>query len=145
MKLQLDSHAHTCVLGRDALIILDYQCPVFVVGYDQSLGSKTYQTVSGVVAYDDPKTRRMLHLIFNQAIHILHLGHHLLCPMQCRVNDVTVNDLPKFLAANPTDQTHALTINDLNNPLQPVILLLTLRGVTSLLNVRTVTIDEFNS
>ncbi len=65
--------------------------------------------------------------------------------MQCRVNDVTVNDLPKFLAANPTDQTHALTMTDPNNPLQLVILPLTLRGVMSLLNVRTVTIDEFNS
>jgi hypothetical protein len=52
--LELDSHANTCVLGRDALIILDYQQPVSVVGYDESLGSKTYQTVSGVVAYDDP-------------------------------------------------------------------------------------------
>ncbi len=65
--------------------------------------------------------------------------------MQCCVNDVTINYLPKFLAANPTDQTHALTMTDPNNPLQPVILPLTLRGVTSLLNVRTVTIDEFNS
>ncbi len=115
------------------------------MGYDKSLGSKTYQTVSGVVPYDDPQIGRMLHLIINQAIHIPHLDHHLLCPMQCRVNDVTINDLPKFLAANPTDQTHALTINDPNNPLQPVILPLTLRGVTLLLNVRTVTIDEFNS
>jgi hypothetical protein len=87
------------------------------VGYDKQLGSKTYQTVSGVVAYDDPQTRRMLHLIINQAIHIPHLDHHPFCPMQCRVNDVTVNNLPKFLAANPTDQTHALTINDPNNPL----------------------------
>ncbi len=58
---------------------------------------------------------------------------------------MTVNDLPKFLAANPTDQTHALTINDPNNPLQLVILPLTLRGVTLLLNVRNVTIDQFNS
>ncbi len=115
------------------------------MGYDDSLGSKTYQTVIGVVAYDDPQTGRMLHLIINQAIHIPHLDHHLLCPMQCCVNDVTVNNLPKFLAANPTDQMHALTINDPNNPLQPVILPLTLRGVMSLLNVRTVTIDEFNS
>jgi hypothetical protein len=64
--------------------------------------------------------------------------------MQCRVNDVIVNNLPKFLAANPTDQTHALTITDPNNPLQPVILPSTLRGVTLLLNVRTVTINEFN-
>ncbi len=30
--LELDSHADTCVLGRDALIILDYQQPVSVVG-----------------------------------------------------------------------------------------------------------------
>ncbi len=133
------------MLGCDALIILDYNRPVFVVGYDESLRSKTYQTVSGVVAYDDPQTGRMLHLIINQAIHIPHLEHHLLCPMKCRVNDVTVNNLPKFLAAEPTDQTHALTLTDPNNPLQPVILPLALRGVTSLLNVRSVTINEFNS
>jgi hypothetical protein len=117
------------VLGRNAIIILDYNRPVSVVGYDESLGSKTYQTVSGVVAYDDPQTGRMLHLIINQAIRIPHFDHHLLCPMQCRVNDVTVNNLPKFLAADPTDQTHALTLTDPNNLLQPVILPLTLRGV----------------
>jgi hypothetical protein len=76
--LELDLHADTCVLGRDALITLDYNSPVSVVGYDESLGSKTYQTVSGVVAYDDPQTGRMLHLIINQAIHIPHPDHHLL-------------------------------------------------------------------
>jgi hypothetical protein len=143
--LELDSHADTCVLGRDALIILDHQRPVTVVGYDESLGTKTYATVSGVVAYDDPQTGRTLHLIIHQAIHIPHLDHHLLCPMQCRVNDVIVNDLQKFLASEPTDQTHALTIKDPDNPLQPVILPLMLRGVTSLLYVRPVTINEFNS
>jgi hypothetical protein len=65
--------------------------------------------------------------------------------MQCRVNDVTINNLPKFLAVDPTDQTHALTLTDPNNPLQPVILPLILRGVMLLLNVRSTTIDEFNS
>ncbi len=115
------------------------------MGYDKSLGSKTFQTVSGVVVYDDQQTKRMLHLNINQAIHIPHFDHHLLCPMQCCVNDVTINDLPKILVANPTDQMHALTITDPDNPLQPVILPLTLRGVTLLLKVRTVTINEFNS
>ncbi len=115
------------------------------MGYDKSLGNKTYQTMSGVVTYDDPQTRRMLHLIINQAIYIPHLDHHLLRPMQCRVNDMTVNGLPKFLAANLTDQMHALSINDPDHPLQPAILLLTLRGVTLLLNVRTVTVSKFNS
>jgi hypothetical protein len=143
--LELDSHANTCVLGHGTLIILDYNRPVSVVGYDESLGSKTYQTLSSVVAYDDSKTGRTLHLIINQAIHIPHLDHHLLCPMQCRVNDVIVDNLPKFLATDPTDQTHALTLTDPNNPLQPVILPLILRGVTSVLNVRSTTINEFNS
>ncbi len=144
--LELDSHANTCVLGCSALIILDYNRPDSVVGYhDESLGSKTYQTVSGVVAYDDPHTGRTLHLIINQAIHIPHLDHHLLCPMQCRVNDVIVNNLPKFLAADPTDQTHALTLTGPDNPLQLVTLPLTLRGVTSVLNVRSTNINEFNS
>ncbi len=40
---------------------------------------------------------------------------------------------------------HALTINDPNDPLQLVILLLTLRGEKLMLIVRTVTIDQFNS
>ncbi len=71
--LELVSHADTCVLGRDAFIILDYNSPVSIVGYDESLGSKTYQTVSGVIAYDDPQTGRTLHLIINQAIHMPHL------------------------------------------------------------------------
>jgi hypothetical protein len=143
--LELDSHAHTCVLGRGALIILDYNRPVSIVGYDESLGSKIYQTVSGIVAYNDPKTRRTLHLIIDQAIHIPHLDHHLLCPMQCRVNDVIVNNLPKFLATDPTNQTHALTLTDPNNPLQLVILPLILRGVILVFNVRSTTINEFNS
>ena len=143
--LELDSHADTCVLGHDALIILDYQQPVTVVGYDESLGTKTYATVSGAVAYNDPQTGRTLHLVIHQAIHIPHLDHHLLCHIQCCVNDVVANNLPKFLASDPTDQTHALTIKNPQNSLQPVTLLSIFRRVTSLLYVRPVTIDEFNS
>ena len=32
--MELDSHANTCVLGRDCLVTLDYNQPVQVVGYD---------------------------------------------------------------------------------------------------------------
>ncbi len=101
--LELDSHANTCVLGRDALILLDYDRPVIVEGYGPSLGTKTYATVSGALAYDDSVTGEVYHLVINQAIHIPHLDHHLLCPMQCQVNDVIVNDTPKFLTSDPTD------------------------------------------
>ncbi len=52
--MELDSHTDTCVLGRDALISLDFDRPVVVKGYDLSLGTETYATVSGALAYDDP-------------------------------------------------------------------------------------------
>jgi hypothetical protein len=48
--LELDSHADTCVLSRDALILLDYDRPVIVEGYDPSLGTKTYATGSRALA-----------------------------------------------------------------------------------------------
>jgi hypothetical protein len=87
----------------------------------------------------------MLHLIINQAIHIPHLDITFFA--QCNVMWMTrlLTTRLIYLVANPTDQTHALTINNPNNPLQLVILLLTLRGVMLLFNVRTVTINEFNS
>jgi hypothetical protein len=99
--LELDSHADACVLGRHALITLDHNRPVAVMGYDESLSTRTYNIVRGMVAYTDPKTGRMLHLIINQAIHAPHLDHHLLCPMQCCVNDVIVDETPNFWQSNP--------------------------------------------
>jgi len=65
--------------------------------------------------------------------------------MQCRVNDVTVDEMPKFLAHDPTDHTHALTLRDPRNPAQTVILPLALQGMTLLINVQAPTLDEWNS
>jgi hypothetical protein len=79
---ELDSHADTCALGCNALIFLDYDRPVVVKGYNPALGTKTYATVSRGFAYDDPQTGKVYHLVINQAIHIPHLDHHLLCLMQ---------------------------------------------------------------
>ncbi len=74
--LELDSHADTCDLGHGALIFLDYDRPVVVQGYDPALSTK-YATISRGLAYDDPQTGKVYHLVINQAIHIPHLDHHL--------------------------------------------------------------------
>jgi hypothetical protein len=63
--LELDPHADMCVLDRDALILLDYDRPVIVKGYDPSLGTTTYATVSGALAYNDPVTGKVYHLVIN--------------------------------------------------------------------------------
>jgi hypothetical protein len=65
--------------------------------------------------------------------------------MQCQVDDVTVDNTPKFLVRDPTDKSHALTLEDPNHPAQTVTLPLALQGVTSLLNVRAPTLDEWIS
>ena len=58
---------------------------------------------------------------------------------------MTVDKAPNFLAHDPTDHTHALTLRDPHNPAQMVILPLALGGVTSLINVRAPTLHEWNS
>ena len=65
--------------------------------------------------------------------------------MQCQVNRVIVNKTPKFLAQDLTENTHALTIQDPADTVQTVILPLALQGVTSLLNVRAPTLNEWSS
>jgi hypothetical protein len=50
--LELDSHPDTCVLSCDALILLDYDKPVIVKGYDPSLSTMTYASVSRALAYE---------------------------------------------------------------------------------------------
>ncbi len=60
------------------------------------------------------------------------------------MNDVTVDEMPNFLAQDPTETTHALTMTDPDYPSQMVTLPLRLRGVILLLNVRIPTVDQFN-
>ncbi len=114
-SLELASHADTTVLGAGALIIQSYDQPVEVVGYDPQQGSQMFETVSGVLAFDHPRDGQVYHLVFHQAIHMPQLDHHLLCSMQCRINDVTVNNVPKFLPHFPTDNTHALVVQNPDN------------------------------
>ncbi len=92
--------------------MFDYDSPVNVQGYDPSLGTRRFRTISGVIAYIHPYTRIQSHLVVYQAVHVPDLQHHLLCPMQCRDNGVTVNDCPRLYCADPTDELHAIVTKD---------------------------------
>ena len=110
--MELDSHADTCVIGKNAMIIYDHRRRVSVTGYDPKAGSNSYKIVSAAVAYDDPYSGEMSILIINQAIEIPHLDNHLLCIFQCRMGGVAINDVPKFQAPNPSLHTHAIRVNN---------------------------------
>jgi hypothetical protein len=144
-SLELDSHADMTVLRAGALIIQSYDRPVEVVGYDPQQGSQTFEMVSGVLAFDHPWDGQVYHLVFHQAIHMPQLDHHLLCPMQCCVNDMTDNNVPKFLTCFPTDNMHALVVPNLDNDLTILSFPLHLQGVTSYLPVRKPTVNKWGS
>jgi hypothetical protein len=141
-SLELDSHANTTVLGAGALIIQSYDRPVEVVGYDPQQSLQMFETVSGVLAFDHPRDGQVYHLEFHQAFHMPQLDHHLLCPMQCRINDVTFNNVPKILTRFSTDNTHALLVQNPDNDLTTLTFPLHLQGVTLYLPVHKPTAAE---
>ena len=65
--------------------------------------------------------------------------------MQACVHDVTIDEIPKFIASNPTNETHYITVTDPNDPAQLVIFPLAIRGVTTYFPTRPITKGEWES
>ena len=62
--------------------------------------------------------------------------------MQCCVNGVSNNKVPKFLASVPSETTHVIQIENPLNATHPIIFPLKLNGVTSYFEVRIPTQEE---
>ena len=55
-KIELDSHADTCVVGDHHLIVHDCNRPVNVYGYDPKVGSKYSCIINATVACAEPES-----------------------------------------------------------------------------------------
>ena len=64
------------------------------------------------------------------------LDHHLFCHMQCCMNGILINEVPKFLAPILSGTTHAIQIENPFSATDPLIFPLKLNGATSYFNVR---------
>ena len=53
-KVELDSHADTCVVGDNCLVIHDHNKPVNVYSYDPKDGHRSAKKVDAAVGYQDP-------------------------------------------------------------------------------------------
>ena len=142
---ELDSHANTCVFGRGTLIVYDFNRPVNVRGYDPSLGLSEYPTVTGVHGYIQSHTVMKYHIVNHQGIRIPHLEHHLLCLIQARANEVTVNETPCFLTPEPNGETYAIIVTDPKNSAAVILPLDLNGGVASCLSVFEVEMEEWES
>ncbi len=134
--MDLDTHADNTVLGGSCLLIHDTGRKVDVSGFSSVLGLIELPIISGAVAYNHPITGKVYFLVFHQTIYCWQMENHLICPMQCRMNGVVINDTPKMCVPNPDDSTHSIEVTD---PLDPDVMLhipLMLRGATSCFCVR---------
>jgi len=107
--MDLDTQANNTVLGDCCLLIHDTGWKVDVSGFSTALGSIELPIVSGAVAYDHPITGKVYILVFHQAIYCCQMDNHLvICPLQCCVNGVVINDTPKMCVPNPDNSTHSI-------------------------------------
>ncbi len=103
----LDFRADQCAVGDSLVAVHDYEKPMNVSSYTPNGPVvKDLKTVLPAFAYDDPALGETVILMVHQAIYIPDLTHNLLSMMQVCLNDVIVNETPRFLADHITDQTH---------------------------------------
>jgi hypothetical protein len=143
-QAELDNHADTTVLGSNtALIIHDFERPVRVHGYDSTVAQRDdCKTVSGVVAYDHPDGT-VYYLVFHQAILIPQMTVSLISSMQLRDNDIMVNDEPKHMVLNPTNDHHCIMVNEAAGRSTTLCIPLLLHGITSYFPTRKPTREEY--
>jgi hypothetical protein len=129
----LDLHADQCTVGSNTLIVHNYEQPINIQGYDPNGPVKdSLQTVSVALTYDHQCTGTMIILIVkNQAIAEPHFEHNLLPTMQLRLNDIQVNNIPKFLTEKPTAVDHAIIVTGTDPDDKFIIPLSSIDGVTS--------------
>jgi hypothetical protein len=84
---------------------------VSVTPFIKSLGS--IPIITAAIAYDNPRSGKVYILVIHQALYFPDMKRCLLCPMQIKLNDVVLNERPKFLTAHPTDLDHAIVLEDL--------------------------------
>ena len=145
-RSELDSHADCCVFGNDTVLeVLDFERPARITGFDNSASqARTCRTITGAVAYTDPRTRLVWMLIIHQGVLVPGMRHNLLCPAQMREVGVRVNDEPKHMALTPTDEHHAITVYGEGREVRLRIPLL-LSGINAYFPSRKPTRDEFES
>jgi hypothetical protein len=112
-RVELDSNADTCYVGGGVMIVNDTDRFINVTPFVKSLATtKRVPIVSAAIVYDDPRSGKVYVLIIHQALYFPDMPRSLLCPVQLRLNDVVINERPKFLTKHPTDKDHAMIIED---------------------------------
>ena len=131
-RTELDSHADSPVVGKNAIILYKTDMTVNVTPFSDDFGMMPeVPVVHAAVAYDCPVTGLTSILIINNALYIAEMEHNLLPPIMMRLNGIMVDECPKFLSPNPTVDSHSIFF-----PTEKVRFPLELNGTTSFIPTR---------
>jgi hypothetical protein len=99
-----------------------------VSGFDPSQLPQQAKVVDAAIRYTCHDTGDHLILMINQTINVPEEDHCLLCSMQCRINGVEINKVPRFLTSDPPASTHSIRIADPTDPVHPYTIRVQLDG-----------------
>lgn len=106
-RSELDSHADTCCVGDNALVLFYHNRTVSVALFLDSFGTADkIPIITAAIAYYDPITAQTYVIILHQALYFGDkLDHNLINPFQCRLNEVSINKCARSLMHRPDDGT----------------------------------------
>ena len=134
--VELYSHADTCVVGDNFLVIHKYNKSVNVYSYDPNDGHRKTKLV------DAAKSE----VYYNEkSIPINGLESHLLCPMQCCLNGVHISEVLKFLSVSSNVTTNAIELPNPFDAAHPLTILHQLSSVTNYFDVYSQSIAEYEN
>jgi hypothetical protein len=138
-RSELDSHADTCVLGRNFIIYSQSGQTCTVVPYSDNYKPKTVAIASGGTAYDHDDGVTYILDVHNGLDMTSELKASLLNPNQMRMNGLIVDDVPIHLAQSD-EATHSIYFPEIKLRLP-----LLMEGVVSYLPTRKPTPHEIES
>ena len=115
-KTELDSHAYSPVVDKNAMILYKTEMKVNVNPFSGDFGMvPKVPVVHASGAYEFPITGNATILIINNSLYIREMGHNLLPPISIRLNGLLVDECPNFLCPNLTIETYSIFFPTENN------------------------------
>jgi hypothetical protein len=141
-RSKLDSHADTCCVGNNALVVSYHDRTVSVAPFLESLGiTEQVPIVTAAIASNDPILLQTFIIIVHQALYFGDkLFHNLINPFQCWLNKVTVDECARVLTTLPDNSLHCITFDK-----EQVKIPLRLNGIVSYFASRRPTLQEYHT
>ena len=142
LRTDLDSHADSPVVGTNNAVIVEYTNKlVSVSGFTNKLGNlERIPIVKAAIAYDCPRTGKVYIFHINNALYIKEMKVNLIPPFMMRLNGLRINECPKSLAENPTEEHHSIYV-----PTEDLRIHLLLDGTISYIPSRRPTAEEIGN